>query len=363
MNVAFRVDASVIMGSGHVMRCLTLAEELVRQGARIFFICRTLQGNMCDFLEKKGYTVYRLPYQGEYRAGADRQTIWSGETWQVDAGQTRLALEEIVDSIDWLIVDHYGLDNQWEKLMRPIVENIMVIDDLADRQHDCDILLDQNLYFEMGKRYNGLLPAYCKKLLGPQYALLRPEFYEARDSLRLRSGNVERVLIFFGGSDPTNETSKALTALQRLPKLKLTVDVVVGSINPHRDQIRNLCRDIPGTIYHCQVSNMAALMAQADLAIGGGGSTTWERCYLGLPAITLVLAKNQEETSKVVAEAGASMLIGWHTAVSEVDIAEKIIYTVQHPEVLREMANIGFQLTDASGGERSVETIVTFLKG
>lgn len=220
MKVAFRADASVGIGSGHVMRCLTLAGELKEAGAQIIFICRECEGNLCDLIEKQGIPVARI--SGEL------------QSWEADAFQSLEALKKY-GKADWLVVDHYSLDHRWEAGIRNAAEKIMVIDDLADRIHDNDLLLDQNLYEDLENRYNGLAPPHCIKLLGPRYALLRPEFRKARASLRKRDGIIRRILVSFGGSDPSNETAKALEAIGLLGKPEIAVDVVVGSSNPHRE--------------------------------------------------------------------------------------------------------------------------------
>ena len=190
--------------------------------------------------------------------------------WQEDATETSAILAQGDGSIDWLIMDHYALDRLWETEMRPDVRKIMVIDDLADRRHDCDLLLDQNLFKNSHSRHDGLVPIPCQKLLGPRYALLRREFRAARKTLRVRDGRIKRILIFFGGGDPTNETAKALKALAQLNRPEVAVDVVVGGGNPYNKQIQTLVGALPKATYHCQIMNMAELMAAADIAIGGG---------------------------------------------------------------------------------------------
>lgn len=348
-SCVFRVDASVKMGSGHVMRCLTLADALARERTAVTFICRELPGNMCRFIEQKGYSVYKLSYNARLlNNNCDKRTRWSGETWQKDAKQTIQVLRELaaISKIDWLIVDHYGLDMQWEQQMRPYIKDIMAIDDLANRHHDCDLLLDQNLYLNMQKRYEGLIPQCCQTLLGPQYAILRPEFYEARKNLKIRDGIVRRMLVFFGGSDPTNETTKALKAIQQLHRTDIHVDVIVGAINPHKEQVRQLCAEVPHTNFCCQVSNMAELMSVADLAIGAGGTTTWERCFLGLPTIILILAKNQQATTEAVAACGAAINMGWHKSVDAMAIEQQIRSIIRQPEILIEISKSSLALSN-----------------
>ncbi|MGR6836675.1 UDP-2,4-diacetamido-2,4,6-trideoxy-beta-L-altropyranose hydrolase [Syntrophomonas erecta] len=291
-KIVIRTDSSIKIGTGHVMRCLTLADQLKEKEVQVEFICRDLEGNIIGIIESKGYRVSRLSVMTNKKNDqlTKEYDEWLGATWELDAEQSITALKE--ENVDLLIVDHYALDIKWENKLRSRSSKIMVIDDLANRKHNCDILLDQNYVENMESRYDRLVPASCKKLLGPKYVLLRPEFYKARATLKERDGIVRRIHIFFGGSDPTNETIKAIKAVEKLNRRDIEVDVVVGASNPHQKEIKHLC-DKACFNYHYQVNNMAELMAKADLAIGAGGSTTWERCFLGLPSICVVVADNQ----------------------------------------------------------------------
>ncbi|WP_069473702.1 UDP-2,4-diacetamido-2,4,6-trideoxy-beta-L-altropyranose hydrolase [Candidatus Marithrix sp. Canyon 246] len=322
MEILIRTDASEQIGSGHVMRCLSLANEL-RQKARVSFICQELPGNMCDYIEQQGYPVH---------------------------SNAILAAENKL--IDWLIVDHYSIDAQWETTMRPYVRKIMVIDDMANRKHDCDLLLDQNLYVDMESRYHDLVPQHCKQLLGPKYALLRPEFLSARQTLRKRDGSIKRILIFLGGSDPTNETTKALDAIKLLNYPDIAVDVVVGASNPHKEQIKQLCASLPNSSYYCQVSNMAELMVKADLAIGAGGSTNWERCCLGLPSLVITIAENQEELTQTLHEQTYLCWLGTKEKVSAETIWQNLSDILNEPERVLSFIERGKQLVDGNGTKR-----------
>ena len=193
----------------------------------------------------------------------------------------------------WLLVDHYDLDIHWESIIRKHVEKIIVVDDLANRKHDCDLLLDQNLYDQIDSRYTSLVPKNCKKLLGPKYALLRPEFYELRKTLTKPRKSLRNILISFGGSDPSNETTKALQAIKILNMKDLNVDVVIWNINPHKEKIKQICTTMPNTKFYSNVDNIGELMSKADLAIGAGGTTTWERCFLGIPCLVYSTHRNQ----------------------------------------------------------------------
>ena len=275
------------------------------------------------------------------------QTHWSGIDWKIDAKNT-LEILAGMPKPAWLTVDHYALDKRWEGQMRPFTEKIMIIDDLADCPHDCDLLLNQNLNEGLEREYDELVPDHCVKRIGPRHALLRHEFIAARKNLRCRDGRVRRILVFFGGSDLANETSKALEAIRRLNRSDIAADVVVGASNPARDRIREICQRMPDIRFHLQIENMAELMAAADLAIGAPGTATWERCYLGLPAVTLVLAENQFPNAVQVSKARAIANLGWHSEVGAGHIAAAVRRLLDDPKELREM---GFRGIELMGGD------------
>ena len=238
---------------------------------------------------------------------------------------------------DWLIVDHYEIDERWETLLQAEVRNTLVIDDLADRPHHCDLLLDQNFYSNMGIRYRNLLPKACRQLLGPSYALIRSEFRIARQFMESKDGVVKNILIFYGGSDPTNETLKALQALTRVQLSSVHTDVVVGMSNPNKGMIEAIVKDQPHMSFHCQVSNMAELMARSDLAFGAGGSATWERMYLGLPTIATVVAQNQKESLKALGHLNLVYNMGWHAEICGDNLATAFLSLISHRDKLLEM--------------------------
>ena len=353
MKVIFRADASVTIGTGHVMRCLTLAEALRGTGAEVGFVCRELEGNLVGLIEARGFEVHAL---ARLEPPAD-PLAWTAEHWQEDAAQTASFFEA---RADWLVVDHYALDERWERELRGCAERVMILDDLADRVHDCDLLLDQNYSCEP-TRYDALVPAHCRKLLGPAYALLRDEFGAAREWPR-EVREIKRVLVFFGGTDPTNETAKALRALQRWGEGKrLNIDVVIGGSNPHRAELESLVNTMPNALFHVQASNMAALMARADLSVGAGGSTIWERFCLGLPSLVLSTATNQETISKALAKGGCHLYLGDSASVDEDAIVkglEKMDTTTR-----RLFARRGERLVDGRGAARVVRELGALTKG
>ena len=347
MHVCFRVDASIQIGSGHVMRCMTLANSVCDKGSTASFISKLHPGHLCDLIERKGFPVARLPDTPSPNKMLTVREQWLGATCEEDIEQTKLAIQHLIDPIDWLIVDHYSLDARWELQLRPFTRKIMVIDDLADRSHDCDLLLDQNYYCNLETRYDGLTPPNCRKLLGPSFVLLRDEFQKVKHQVRVRDGRVTRVLVFLGGSDPENFTAKVLGALDQLNRSDITIDVVVGASNIHRSDIENICRKRPKTNFHFQVDNLAELMLGADLAIGAGGATTWERCFLGLPTLTIVIADNQLQTTLDLDAVGIIWYLGIADKLSVSDLAEAIFNALSNPTRLREMSARAIQFMNS----------------
>ena len=335
------------------MRCMTLAEWLTKEGHAVFFVSRELPGNLCNVIEDRGHKMHRLPYDVSNRHSAtlvSEYADWLGVEWQVDADETRMLCRKPV-SLDWLVVDHYAVDYQWEQAVRSETRNLMVIDDLANRRHACDLLLDQNYCADMFSRYHTLVPEECRVLVGPRYALLRSEFVDARSNSRERDGSIKRILIFLGGSDLTNETEKALHAFRALNRPDITADVVVGSSNPLKQHIKAICSTMANVNFFCQVENMADLMVRADISIGAGGSTTWERCCLGLPSLVITVAENQFSIAEAAHQYGAIQYLGRHDSVSAEDILRSLRDVIKTPDRMRLMSNMAAKLVDGTGAK------------
>ena len=343
MKVVFRVDASVQMGSGHLMRCLTLAEAMRERGVEVRFICRDHVGNLNAWLQSKGFVVTVLPQAVEGDPPAD-------DVSQRDAEQTILALGKNMP--DWLVVDHYGFDVNWELRLKPFVGRLMVIDDHTGRSHDCDVLLDQN-YSEDGlQRYTGLIPPECKTLIGPDYALLRKEFSELRGQIRRRS-SLDNILVFFTAGDDQGETLKAMRGVALFGKAK-QVDVVVGSSNPHNATIKKKCDELHWT-YHCQVDYMPSLIANADLVVGAGGSSNWERCALGVPALVTILADNQAAIAQALDGTEVVRNLGWFHQLEPIDYADALC--ALDGKRLAYMSDKAMRIVDAAGAKRVVDAL------
>ncbi|MCA1501867.1 UDP-2,4-diacetamido-2,4,6-trideoxy-beta-L-altropyranose hydrolase [Bradyrhizobium sp. NBAIM14] len=356
-RVVFRVDASVQMGLGHLTRCLTLANALAERGAKSCFLLRSNAAGVMALVEENGHDIRLLPDPPAGNplemTGAGMYAHWLPITWRQDARQTSEAMDQI-GAADWLIVDHYALDSHWENACRRDGLRILAIDDLADRQHDCDILLDQNLVREMHARYRDQVPKSCVKLLGPRYALLRPDFAQQRRMLPSRSGQIGRILVCYGGSDPTNETAKAVRAIASLQIPSVEVDVVLGLSNPHTDSIERLCSGLSGMRVYRGANNIAELMRRADLSIGAGGVMSWERCCLGLPAVVVDIADNQVGALTALADAGAALYLGSATEVTVEMVAEGLLSLFDSAPRVRTMGEAAFGLVDGEGRNRVV---------
>jgi len=356
MKVGFRADASVFHGAGHIMRCLTLAGELRSAGAEVFFLSRAWPGNLFALVEKQGFVLFPLPYEDKENDGEGLPRTDAGQPplipWERDVEETRAILGNNRIHLDWLIVDGYSFDCRWEEGCRAWADRIMVIDDMANRQHDCDLLLDQNYMKNYESRYEKWTPPRCRKLLGPQYALLRGEFRKLRMSRLWIDKPLKKASIFFSAADSENETEKALRAVEELGEVIGSVDVIVGAANVRKERIREICAALGNAEFYCQVENMAYLMSTADFAMGAAGSSTWERCCLGLPAVVTVLSADQSGIAEALNEYGAVHNLGWFFNVDVQDYVRAI--RTLSAEEMKSMAERGMSLVDGLGSRRVV---------
>jgi UDP-2,4-diacetamido-2,4,6-trideoxy-beta-L-altropyranose hydrolase len=312
MRVAFRADASTLIGSGHIARCLTLANALVSYKVESTFICRPHSGHLIEAIKKNGHQVLTLPIlELGANATSSLQSYeqWLGTSWQADALDTLSITAH--GRFDWLIVDHYALDAQWEKATARSYERLMVIDDLFDREHVCDLFLNQNLGANTCD-YHQLVPHKSQRLLGPQYALLRPEFaaHRQRSLNRRPTAQLDRLLICFGGVDVSGAT---LAVLEQLVSVQMpahtSISVIMGSQSPTLAQVKTLATTMQrDTTVFVDVENMAYLLSESDLAIGSAGGMALERCCLGLPSVVFVVAQNQRAGAEALKARGAALV-------------------------------------------------------
>jgi UDP-2,4-diacetamido-2,4,6-trideoxy-beta-L-altropyranose hydrolase len=355
MRIAFRTDASAQIGSGHAMRCLTLADALKKRGAQTVFVSRILPPALKQQIGNHGHELLLLEERHAIAGSGDlAHSGWLGVPQEIDAADTRRALGE--RGLDWIIVDHYALDRRWESALRPATARMMAIDDLADRAHDCDLLLDQNFRASHEGRYDGLVPQHCVLKLGPAFALLQEDYARLRAQVRPRE-RLRRLLIYFGGGDTGPLTGMALEAALQLGDRDLTIDIVGPSDPVERERLGRLAAGNPAITLHDTLPSLAPMMAQADLAIGGSGATNWERLCLGLPAVVVTLAVNQVAIARDLHESGLVVLAG---SVDEI-VPESISDSIR-----RIIANLHacsiqcMNVCDGSGVARMIDALDDF---
>ena len=358
MKIAFRADASVQIGTGHVMRCLTLANELRGRGHTCRFVCRDLLGHLSQTIGDAGFDLTLLPAPAaDFKVGDNDpdHAAWAGVPWKLDAEQTLAAVQDV----DWLVVDHYAFDACWQKAALCKGAKLLVIDDLADRAHAADLLLDQNLG-RLSKDYDDLLPQKTERLIGPNYALLRPEFAALRETSlagRTERGNtVKTVLVSMGGVDLDNATGAILSVLGA--QLDLRVTVIMGANALALDLIQAQAAASSGRVeVIVNTSDMAGLMAKADLAIGAAGGTSWERCALGLPTLVAVLADNQAEAAVALSTVGAAIEIGSPKASKFLAKLADALKRAQVPANLNALSGSAASVTDGRGVARVADAL------
>jgi UDP-2,4-diacetamido-2,4,6-trideoxy-beta-L-altropyranose hydrolase len=321
------------------MRCLALGEALKAAGDAVTFYGRVDVPDIERAVRTRGFSIVRMDAEsGDLNAPVELRTLM---------GQSARPAH-------WLVVDSYEVDEGSESRVRSAVDHIAVIDDLANRRHDCDLLLDQNLTAD-ALRYESLVPQKTVVLIGPRFALLRSEFWDAQNLHRDRDGSIRRILVSFGGTDPTRETVKVIEALGSL-SAPIAADVVLGKVQAsYRGLVEEMVGRLPNVRLHSHVDNMAELMSQADLMIGAGGSTTWERCAAGLPSMTVVVAANQIEATENVARAGATLNLGWFADIDASAIAGALARLIENPGEVRAMSLAALGVVEGrSDGARTV---------
>lgn len=331
-KVAIRVDASAAIGGGHLGRCLTLAAQLRAWGREVLFVCRAHPQSLNADVEAAGFTLLELPEGG----GGDAAALAPHAPFEA------------------VVVDHYELGAAWEATLRPMTARIVAIDDLADRAHDCDVLVDVS---PPGPgRYAGLVPDHCVRLLGPAFAMLRPAFAALRGASAPREGGIGRILIAFGATDPDNRCAAAADAARAALGGEVHLDIVIGRHAPHRDALA--ARADSRLTIHVDSDRVAELMAAADLAIGAGGTMSWERCCLGLPALVTEIAANQRDTIAALAAAGCAIPVPAGPEFGST--VEAALQTLAgDPALLRQMGEAARGLTDGRGASRVARAIIS----
>ena len=302
MNVAIRVDASIDIGSGHVMRCLTLAEQFRENGDNVIFICRETLGSKEVLIKEKGFSVHSLPFiQGPLK-------LWMLSNWQMDAYETNKILA--VKNIDLLILDHYAIDSKWESKVKTENLKVLVIDDGEERYHNCEVFLNPTYGAQNNKKQYEL---FCGKntlfLLGTNFMILREEFDNIKGSFQINSSKIY-MHVFFGGMDFNNYTLKFSEFLvEEFDFVHLLI--VVGKDYEFDSELEELKKRYNKqiTIYK-DITNMAEIMKRCHVAFGAPGTTTWERAALGIPSAYLSTADNQIQILKQLSSENICLYLG-----------------------------------------------------
>jgi UDP-2,4-diacetamido-2,4,6-trideoxy-beta-L-altropyranose hydrolase len=348
-NFIVRADASIEIGTGHIMRCLTLATFLRKHGHKITFICRELPGNLCDYIEENNFPVWRL----------SNNLKDSDDIWRSEADQIIGIINQHKSKIDWLIIDHYGLDIKWERSLRPYVHKIMVIDDLANRLHDCDLLLDQNPYENHATRYRELVNVSCLTLLGLDYLMLRSEFTSQSKASTRQISTAKNILITMGGSDVKNITCWLIEALEHI-KIPLSIRIVVGSGCPHFEKIK--ISATTETLHQINikrsVTNISEWMNWADLAICAGGFTSYELAFMGVPTLVVSASSTQLEAAITLHKLGITKFIGEFGSISRDDIVAELINMILNHGQRAELSHKGKTEIDGCGVNRVVKHLL-----
>jgi UDP-2,4-diacetamido-2,4,6-trideoxy-beta-L-altropyranose hydrolase len=356
MRVIFRVDASIQMGTGHVMRCLTLAQALKENGASVRFICRKHKGSLIGKIRSSGFNVYDLEvFEKAVIDNKLAHSHWLGATQKQDATECINILSS--SEVYLLVVDHYGIDEDWHNDLRPYCKKIIVIDDLADRKHNCDFLLDQN-YTQDKSRYDLLVSPGAVKFLGPKYALLREDFVKNIKQRAWFTESVSRVFIFFGGTDPDNLTNIALQSLCQSKLKHLFIDVVIGLTNPNRDVIEREVSKNPKATLYIQTDRISELMIKADVSLGSGGMATWERMALGLPSIVITTAENQIPSIKSLYRDGYVVWLGSSNRVDKKIIYNAMLDFIENFEKSREKSRKCQALVSGKGAKNISDLLI-----
>jgi UDP-2,4-diacetamido-2,4,6-trideoxy-beta-L-altropyranose hydrolase len=331
MKALFRADATPALGAGHVARCLALASELAARGTEVIFVVGNGSDLAASMVAARGFPSRTL---GANAASDAEETAHIAST----------------EGVNWVVVDHYSLDAAWEGKVRRAGVRIAVIEDLPGRRHDCDLLVDS----AFGAEASPSAPA--RALLGPQYAMLAAEFRHSRG--RARDGSVRRVLVSYGGTDPTNETCKALAALAAVGGNRPDIEVAVGNAFPHADALQAAMRNVPGARLHRGLPHLADLMRSCDLALGAGGTSTWERLCVGVPAIVTTTAANQLRSTVALAADGYFLYLGPAEQVTSEAMTRSLTSRMADPDALRRESARGQALVDGAGTARIAEALL-----
>ncbi|MFH0473988.1 UDP-2,4-diacetamido-2,4,6-trideoxy-beta-L-altropyranose hydrolase [Kluyvera ascorbata] len=366
-----RVDASTWIGTGHFYRCLNLAIGFMKCGYKVTFLCRYIPSVLVSILAKHKIEMIELVHKNDLTNGEENIQCPHGKWLHLSYQSEILESTEVIknylannklDQLDVILIDHYAIEQQWQNKIKCYSRLLVQIDDLADRCHATNLLVDQNFFRNLSSRYENLVDKSVDLLLGPSYALLNHKFALLKENLQHYSDRYENgwIVVFFGGVDYTNETEKAIDGLLSCIDSRITLDVILGGTNPHQQRLKNKYYKNENVHINVQVDNMAERLARSFLFVGAIGSTTWERCTLAVPAIVVSVAENQNDLASSLQDYRSHLFIGQMNKVTEQDYAQA--YNNLSFSELQIMSDISANLTDGLGVERVINKVEEYLK-
>ena len=334
-KLLIRADANQQMGTGHVMRCLALAQAWQDAGGCATFVMTSKAPKLEARLKLEGMQLVFFQMEAGSKGDAYRTVElarWIGG--------------------DWLVVDGYHFDTNYQRIIKEADLHLMLIDDNGHAEHYfADMLLNQNLHANEALYVNR--EPYTRLLLGTRYVLLRKEFLKWREYRREIPNKAKKILVTMGGGDPNNVTTKVINALKKLDISDLAVKIIIGPSNPHIESLQNALLLAPCSVRIIQnVENMAELMAWADMAISAGGTTSLEIAFTGLPNLVIATAGNQRPVAEQLQEVGAAEYLGWHESLSASELARKLTTLLTTRRVRMQMAQRAQEVLDGKGADR-----------
>jgi len=344
MQIVFRVDASTQIGTGHVMRCLALAQAWQDTQGQAIFVMTTSVPALEERLQSEGMQVVHL----------------TTEPGSLDDAQQTATLAHQFGAT-WVVVDGYHFGGEYQQILKQSKLHLLFIDDYGHAEHYyADFVLNQNISAD--EQWYNNREAYTQLLLDTRYALLRREFWQWQGWQRTVPPVAKKVLVTLGGADPDNITLKVIQSLQIVEVEELEAVVVVGGSNPHYENLKMAVLDSGYPIQlQRNVTNMPELMAWADVAISAGGSTCWELAFMGLPSILLILADNQRAIAEKLATLNLAVNLGWHQDATIEQIGLALQELIGDRPKRETMSKKGRELVDGNGARRVVSEMVNLL--
>ena len=340
-KLVFRVDAGNDIGTGHLMRCLALAQKWQDTGGKAVFITTCRNENLLRRLRVEGFSVRLLP-------GANPGT-------ENDWNKTR----EVIADYDtgWLVLDGYHFNEVYQQNIKDAGYKLLAIDDMAQLEHYyADVILNQNLHAGQS--------CYCcqpdtRLLLGSEYVLLRREFLAYENKKRETVETAKKILVTMGGADARNYTSETIRALQKMDIPQLEAVVVIGANNPHKDTVEAIAKESPVPVNIIRnADNMPQFMAQTDIAVCSAGATVWELAFMGVPSVIAATTPVEEYLIEGLREYGLFTSLNWVNGFSESELINTLSKLITDKEARRNMSELGRNLVDGWGCNRVIRAII-----